>query len=154
MMKKRIVYIVCAVVFVACNKPSRMEQYRAEKHVRDSIALVEQQRTQAYYESQLEALMPVADSLLTFFTYERNKKYQDHGYYVTTGKNGLRILVRDDGKEILLYREGKRVKSSDDPKILRAEELQTVIKDIQECEKRIRHTSLEVQKYEKRLEKH
>ena len=97
--------------------------------------------------------MPVADSLLTFFTYERNEKYQDHGYYVTNGRNNLRILVRDDGKEILLYREGKPVQTSDDPKMQRAQELQVVIKDIQECEKRIKHTSLEVQKYEKRLQK-
>ena len=153
MMNKGVLYIALAITLIACNKPSRLEQYRAERHVKDSIALVEQQRTQAYYESQLEALMPVADSLLTFFTYERNEKYQDHGYYVTNGRNNLRILVRDDGKEILLYREGKPVQTSDDPKMQRAQELQVVIKDIQECEKRIKHTSLEVQKYEKRLQK-
>lgn len=153
MMNKGVLYIVLAITLIACNKPSRLEQYRAERHVKDSIALVEQQRTQAYYETQLEALMPVADSLLTFFTYERNEKYQDHGYYVTNGRNNLRILVRDDGKEILLYREGKPVQTSDDPKMQRAQELQVVIKDIQECEKRIKHTSLEVQKYEKRLQK-
>lgn len=153
MMNKGVIYIALAITLIACNKPSRLEQYRAERHVKDSIALVEQQRTQAYYETQLEALMPVADSLLTFFTYERNEKYQDHGYYVTNGRNNLRILVRDDGKEILLYREGKPVQTSDDPKMQRAQELQVVIKDIQECEKRIKHTSLEVQKYEKRLQK-
>lgn len=153
MMNKGVLYIALAITLIACNKPSRLEQYRAERHVKDSIALVEQQRTQAYYETQLEALMPVADSLLTFFTYERNEKYQDHGYYVTNGRNSLRILVRDDGKEILLYREGKPVQTSDDPKMQRAQELQVVIKDIQECEKRIKHTSLEVQKYEKRLQK-
>ena len=152
-MNKGVLYIALAITLIACNKPSRLEQYRAERHVKDSIALVEQQRTQAYYETQLEALMPVADSLLTFFTYERNEKYQDHGYYVTNGRNNLRILVRDDGKEILLYREGKPVQTSDDPKMQRAQELQVVIKDIQECEKRIKHTSLEVQKYEKRLQK-
>lgn len=153
MMNKGVIYIALAITLIACNKPSRLEQYRAERHVKDSIALVEQQRTQVYYETQLEALMPVADSLLTFFTYERNEKYQDHGYYVTNGRNNLRILVRDDGKEILLYREGKPVQTSDDPKMQRAQELQVVIKDIQECEKRIKHTSLEVQKYEKRLQK-
>ena len=153
MMNKGVLYIALAITLIACNKPSRLEQYRAERHVKDSIALVEQQRTQAYYETQLEALMPVADSLLTFFTYERNEKYQDHGYYVTNGRNNLRILVRDDGKEILLYREGKPVQTSDDPKMQRAQELQVVIKDIQECEKRIKHTSLEVQKYEKRVQK-
>lgn len=159
MMKKEFLYIVCAIVLIACNKPSRLEQYRAEKHVKDSTALVEQQRTLAYYEGQLEALMPIADSLLTFFTYERNEKYQDHGYYVAKRSN-VRILVRDDGREILVYKEGKRqanpdnsLRGKDKEAIEQAKELQIVIKDIQECEKRIKHTSLEVQKYEKRLEK-
>lgn len=157
MMNKGVLYIALAITLIACNKPSRLEQYRAERHVKDSIALVEQQRTQAYYETQLEALLRVADSLLTFFSYERNEKYQDHGYYVVKGERlkvkGERILVRDDGKEILVYREGKPVQTSDAPQMQRAQELQVVIKDIQECEKRIKHTSLEVQKYEKRLQK-
>lgn len=155
-MKRFIVYIslVCVAFLCACNRPSRVEQYRAEKYQRDSIALIEQQRTLTYYESQLESLMPVADSLIALFSYERNEKYQDHGFYVTTGKNNLRILVRDDGKDLLLYRDGKRIKEADDPKITRARELQVVISDVHELEIRIRRTSLEIQKYEKRLEKH
>ena len=139
------------VVLVGCNKPSKMEQYRAEKHVRDSVGLVDQQRSLAFYESQLELLKPKADSLLPYFKYEKNEKYQDHGNYVLTGKNGLRILVRDDGKELLLYKEGKRIASTNDPQYERAQELQIVINDIHELEKRIDKTSLEIQKYEKRL---
>lgn len=139
------------VVMVGCNKPSKMEQYRAEKHVRDSVGLVDQQRSLAFYESQLELLKPKADSLLPYFKYEKNEKYQDHGNYVLTGKNGLRILVRDDGKELLLYKEGKRIASTNDPEYERAQELQIVINDIHELEKRIDKTSLEIQKYEKRM---
>ena len=139
------------VVLAGCNKPSKMEQYRAEKHVRDSVGLVDQQRSLAFYESQLELLKPKADSLLPYFKYEKNEKYQDHGNYVLTGKNGLRILVRDDGKELLLYKDGKRIASTNDPQYERAQELQIVINDIHELEKRIDKTSLEIQKYEKRL---
>ena len=152
-MRKSVLFL-CAIALVACNRPSRVEQYKAEKHRSDSIHLVEQTTSLGYYQSQLEQLMPVADSLLPFFTYEKNEKYQDHGYYVVKGKQGLRIKVRDDGKEpILLYRDGKRIDQTDDPAYERAEHLRIVMADIKECEKRIARTSLEVQKYEKRLQK-
>ena len=149
------------VVLVGCNKPSKMEQYRAEKHVRDSVGLVDQQRSLAFYESQLELLKPKADSLLPYFKYEKNEKYQDHGNYVITVTGyGLRVMVRDDGKELLLYKDGKRLtneqanglKSEREREAFeRAQELQIVINDIHELEKRIDKTSLEIQKYEKRL---
>lgn len=148
--------VICGVVVLlmgACNRPSRVEQYRAEKHRMDSVRLEEQVRSMAYYEAQLDSLMPVADSLIALFSYERNEKYQDHGYYVANGRNGLRILVRDDGKETLLYQNGKRIPQSDDDKMDRAEHLQVVIRDIKELEKRIFKTSLEISKYEKRLTK-
>lgn len=138
---------------MACNRPSKAEQYKAEKHLQDSVSLVDQQRTLAYFQAQLDSLLPVSDSLLHFFQYERNEKYQDHGNYVLKGRNGLRILVRDDGKELLLYQNGKRIEHSDDPKTETARHLQIVISDIKELEKRIARTSLEVQKYQKRLQK-
>lgn len=138
---------------MACNRPSKAEQYKAEKHLQDSVSLVDQQRTLAFFQAQLDSLLPVSDSLLHFFQYERNEKYQDHGNYVLNGRNGLRILVRDDGKELLLYQNGKRIEHSDDPKTETARHLQIVISDIKELEKRIARTSLEVQKYQKRLQK-
>ena len=153
-MKKEVIWMaLCGLVLVGCNKPSRVEQYRAEKHERDSISLMEQQRSLAYYEAQLDSLLPVADSLLTMFKYEKNDKYQDHGNYVVTGKKGERILVRDDGQEILVYQNGKRIEPVDDPQYAQAQHLQIVISDIKELEKRIAKTSLEVQKYQKRLQK-
>ena len=143
-----------ALLCMACNKPSRVEAYRAEKHVRDSIALVEQAQSMDYYQSQLVLLQPKADSLLALFAYEKNNKYQDHGYYVATGRNGLRVKVRDDSQlPILIYRDGKRLETTDDPVFLRAQELQVVMSDIRELETRIRRTSLEISKYEKRLDK-
>ena len=159
---KRTIYILAVCVLVVSGmmlsgcgkKTSAVEQRRAEKHVRDSVALMEQERSLAYYQSQLEILAPQADSLLALFKYEKIEKYQDHGYYVATGKNGLRVKVRDDGKgDILLYREGKRIESADDEAFERAQHLHIVINDINELEKRIQHTSLEVQKYQKRLQK-
>ena len=148
-----LVIVLCGLVAAACNKPSRAEQYKAEKHVKDSVALAEQERSLAYYQEQLEQLLPKADSLMAFFKYERNEKYQDHGFYVLNGRNGLRILVRDDGKDLLLYKEGKRIEHTEDPSLERAKHLQIVISDVKECEKRIARTSMEVQKYQKRLQK-
>ena len=153
--------VICGVVVLlmgACNRPYRVEQYRAEKHRMDSVRLEEQVRSMAYYEAQLDSLMPVADSLIALFTYERNEKYQDHGYYVVKGERlkvkGERILVRDDGKEILAYKNGKRVELTPDNEAYQsAEHLQVVIRDIKELEKRIFKTSLEISKYEKRLTK-
>ena len=143
--------IVVMLMLAGCNKPSKVDQYRAEKHVRDSVGLVDQQRSLDYYQQQLDSLLPQADSLLCYFKYEKNERYQDQGNYILTGTNGLRILVRDDGKEILLYRDGKRIESTNDPQFERAQQLQIVINDIRELEKRIAKTSLEIQKYQKRL---
>ena len=159
-MRKRLFWIaLCGLVMAGCNKPSKVEQYRAEKHERDSVSLTEQQRSLAYYEAQLDSLLPVSDSLIVLFKYEKNDKYQDHGNYVQSLPNGLRILVRDDGKELLLYRNGKRqaypdpsVKGREQEAVERAQHLQIVIRDIKELEKRITRTSLEIQKYEKRLQ--
>ena len=153
--------VVCGVVMLlmgACNRPSRVEQYRAEKHVMDSVRLEEQVRSMAYYTAQLDSLMPVADSLIALFNYERNEKYQDHGFYVIKNEKlkiknyEMRVMVRDDGKEILAYKNGKRVElTPDNEAYQRAEHLQVVIRDIKELEKRIFKTSLEISKYEKRI---
>lgn len=155
-------FALCGIVLAGCNKPSKVEQYRAEKHERDSVALIEQQRSLAYYEVQLDSLLPVSDSLVVLFKYEKNDKYQDHGNYVQTLPGGLRVLVRDDGKELLLYRNGKRFEVTGESMnelrndrekeaVDRAQHLQIVIRDIKELEKRISRTNLEIQKYEKRL---
>lgn len=151
-MKRFLLGIMCLALMAGCNKPSRVEQYKAEKHRQDSIRLWEQEKSMNFYQTALDSLTTQADSLTALFTYERNKKYQDHGYYVTRGRNGLRILVREDGKEILMYKEGKRVENTNDEMLSRAQHLQIVIRDINELEKRIRKTSLEIQKYQKRLQ--
>lgn len=169
-MKRGVGIKIVFVLFLTCclaacggkERTSRIEQYQAQTHEQDSIGLMEQQRTLTYYQSQLEAMMPVVDSLIPLFKYEaKDPKYQDHGYYVLS-RNGMRILVRDDGQDLLMYREGKRVdvdqyrlkeKDPEFPLFERAQHLQIVMSDILELEKRICQTSLEIQKYEKRLQK-
>ena len=160
-MRRYTLFIVLAIALVGCHRSSRVDQYKAEKRAQDSVRLEEQIRSMTYYESQLETMGPKADSLLALFSYERNEKYQDHGYYVVKDAwlraRDYRILVRDDGREILIYHNGKRSEKIADTKFeeayLLAEELQITIKDIKELEKRILRTSLEIQKYEKRLQK-
>ena len=159
-MRQYTLFIVLAIAMVGCHRPSKVEQHRAEKRAQDSVRLEEQIRSLAFYESQLEVMGPKADSLIALFSYERNEKYQDHGFYVVKNTwlraRDYRILVRDDGREILTYRNGKRIEPAADPKFeeayRQAEELQVTIKDIKELEKRIYRTSLEVQKYQKRLQ--
>ena len=165
-MRKGWIFIVLALLWTGCNKASKVEQYHAEKHVRDSVALGDQERSMVYYQAMLDSLTPQADSLIALFQYERNEKYQDHGYYVIKNEKlkiknyELRVMVRDDGKDVLAYKSGKRLtdermnelRSEGNEAIQRAEHLQIVIRDIKELEKRISKTSLEIQKYEKRLE--
>ena len=164
-MRKYVFFIICALVMAGCNKPSKMDQYHAEKHVRDSIALGEQERSMVFYQSQLDSLMPVVDSLLPLFNYEKNEKYQDQGYYVVKPSafsyrySDLRVMVRDDGRDVLVYKEGKRftdervneLRLKGNEALDRADHLAVVMRDVKELEKRIQRTSLEIQKYEKRL---
>ena len=171
-MKKTLYILLCAVamICVSCHKgPSAAEQRRQEKHERDSVSLIEQQRSMAYYQSQLDALQPKADSLIAMFRYEKNDKYQDHGNYVLE-RGRLRVLVKDDAQqEPIGYLNGLRVDlapcrvegspeqkqlwPSERPIIESAYDLYTVMADIRELEKRIARTSLEIEKYEKRLQK-
>ena len=147
--------IVSVLLLVSCGKrESKLEQYQAQKHERDSIGLANQEQSLRFYQSQLDSLLPIADSLIAQFRYEKNEKYQDHGYYVQTGRDGLRVLVRDDGREpILMYRNGQRVEEQSGETVERAEHLAVVMRDIKELEKRIVRTSFEIQKYQKRLQK-
>ena len=174
MMKELMIIGAVMLVMAGCNKPSKIEEYHAEKHRKDSTALAEQQRTLDFYQQQLDSLLPQADSLIALFKYEKNEKYQDRGYYVVDYaklKNppyDMRIMVRDDGKEVVAYREGKRLTDEQVYELTgggkngarntgvrsaleRAQHLQIIIHDINELEKRIGKTSLEVKKYQKRL---
>ncbi len=226
--------LAALLLFAACTpRPSKAELRRAEKHAQDSIALEEQRRSLEYYQSQLEQLQPVADSLLTLFQYEKQEKYQDHGFYGfrvqqsqrNTNRSYLQVLVRDDGQPLVrcYYYGAQRIgfeqvelavgdmavllsgsshafeaegwhqmltltdsaalqamkwadayasqrvrvrymehgragfvfylSEADKTAMRQACQLSVVMSDIYELEKRIRRTSLEVEKYQKRLQK-
>lgn len=170
-MKKTLYILLFAATLVSCGQrgPSAAEQRRLEKHRQDSIALCDQQRSLDYYQSQLLELQPKADSLLPLFRYEKNDKYQDHGNYVME-RGRLRVLVRDDARlEPIGYLNGKRINlgsyrlegspeykqlwPTEHQAIEAADHLAVVMADIRELGKRIQRTSLEIEKYQKRLQK-
>lgn len=225
--------LLVSVLLIGCQSHPTAEQRRQQKHQQDSIALVQQERTLDYYQTQLDSLMPHADSLLRLFAYDRDERYQDNGYYGkrsqqsshNAGRCYPQVLVRDDGRaqvrffyygtshidfqrvtlavedlEITLSgsvhsfeaegwhqiltlqdstayealrfidaHERDRVRVSykgesrtgavyylndqDREALLQGYALSVVMTDVYELEKRIRHTALEVQKYQKRLQK-
>jgi len=155
-------YSLGFLLMMSCSSPSsRLEQYRADKHQRDSIGLMEQQRSAAYYQACLDSLVQVADSLLPYFKYEKNEKYEDLGYYVVTSRSGLRVKVRDDGhRPVLAYRAGKPLqgnstewKLNDDERatVERAEHLAIVISDIHQFEQLVQQANAKIHMYQIRL---
>ena len=66
------------------HRVSKIEEYHAEKHRKDSTALAEQQRSLDFYQHQLDSLLPQADSLIALFKYEKNEKRE-----MTDGLNFL-----------------------------------------------------------------
>ncbi len=95
------------LVGTACSpKQKTAAERQAEKHQQDSVALTEQERSWAYYDSVKQTLLPQADSLMCEFSYEKNEKYEDNGRYThkllrtgnNTARNYLQAIVWDNGK--------------------------------------------------------
>ena len=105
--------LLCGVLLLCgCGRqPSKAEVRKAEKRQRDSIALVAQERTLAYYDSLQQALAPELDALLPKFKYEKDERYEDKGHYVhrllrttsNTARNYIQTYVRDDGQTIVRF---------------------------------------------------
>lgn len=78
--------------------PKCVEQRMQAKALEDSIVYVESLRDADYADSLLASLMPKADSLLRFFRYEKNERYEDVGKYVhrllQTGSNAQRCFLQ------------------------------------------------------------
>ena len=49
--------MICLSMLVSCGGESKLDRYRAEKHERDSVGLVDQQRTLAYFQSRNTRIM-------------------------------------------------------------------------------------------------
>lgn len=109
-MRKIIIFGLVCVLCASCgpHKPT-VAELRAQKHVKDSIGLVQQEQTMAYADSLLQLQMPIADSLLPRFKYVKNDRYEDHGHYICrdleAGGLGQRIFlqayVTDDMKTVV-----------------------------------------------------
>ncbi|MGM9810642.1 MAG: hypothetical protein ACI30J_07230 [Paludibacteraceae bacterium] len=105
--------LLCGVLFLCgCGRqPSKAEVRKAEKRQQDSLALVAQERTLAYYDSLQQALAPELDALLPRFKYEKDERYEDKGHYVhrllrttsNTARNYIQTYVRDDGQTIVRF---------------------------------------------------
>ena len=93
------------------QQPSKAEKMKAEKRSQDSLALLAQERTLAYYDSLQQVLAPELDSLLPRFKYEKDERYEDKGHYVhrllrttsNTARNYIQTYVRDDGQTIVRF---------------------------------------------------
>ncbi len=89
--------------------PKEVPQRRLAKALQDSIIYLESQTNIAYTDSLLPPLFAKADSIMKFFRYEKNEKYEDHGQYIhrllattsNTSRNFLQAYVRDDRKTIV-----------------------------------------------------
>ncbi len=102
-----LVLVSCVlVVCTSCgNSRPTAEQRRQEKRQQDSLSLVAQEKSYAYYDSLHTALLPVADSLLKEFRYEKNEQYEDCGHYThkllrttaNTQRNYIQASIRDNG---------------------------------------------------------
>lgn len=96
-------FVLLSLVSCGPKQPTAAER-RAEKHHQDSIALTEQERSLAYYDSLYQTLLPVSDSLMHEFQYEKNEQYEQTGKYThrllrttqNTSRNYIQACVRDD----------------------------------------------------------
>lgn len=122
-MQKNIIFCLflgTILIFMATacrpNKPT-VKQLRAERHVQDSLALTQQQRSLAYYDSLLQATLPTVDPILKRFRYVREDQYEDHGHYEhrllsttsNTARNFIQIYITDDYRmEVKAYYYGSQ----------------------------------------------
>lgn len=225
--------ILLVIMMIACapKKPT-VAELRAEKHASDSIALIQQRKSLAYYDSTLSSILPLIDPMLKKFHFEQQTQYEDHGHYVhnllkttsNTNRNFIQTYVLDNhttlvrayyygasqirlqsielqsdsvfasfsGDAYAFQSEGwhetltlqgekaiellqfinafytKRIRvalkgektscyfvlsDNDKKSLMETYQLATIMTDIHELEKQVRQTSLQVEKYEKRLAK-
>ena len=83
---------------VSCSGENAADKMRREKMAADSLSLIRAKQTAVYSDSILNTLLPKADSLIKFFSYEKQENYEDHGYYthrlLTTQKNTQRQFLQ------------------------------------------------------------
>ncbi len=87
------------VCFFSCShRPSKVEQMRQEKALRDSLNYEQTKQNRHYSDSLLQVLLPQTDPLLLSFVYSKHEKAEDHGHYVhrllQTGTNTQRCFLQ------------------------------------------------------------
>ena len=89
--------------------PKQVPERRLAKALEDSIVYLEALSNIAYTDTMLPPLFAKADSVMRYFRYEKNEKYEDHGQYIhrllttnsNTSRNFLQAYVRDDRKTLV-----------------------------------------------------
>lgn len=93
------IILMLTPVLIGCeSKPNRITQEREQKRLRDSIDLINQQRTSIYTDSLLQTLLPKLDSALQCFHFEQNEQYESHGRYtyptLLSSRNNARCFLQ------------------------------------------------------------
>ena len=166
--------------FVSCGpkQPTAAER-RAEKHRQDSIALIEQRRSLAYYDSLYQTLLPIADSLIKEFQHEvilsadslsdtfrgSTHAFEAEGWHETLSllqedairclhfidvysANRVRVSLVGSQSRAVFY-----ISDNDKKALMSTYRLGITMRDLRDLETHIRLTSLQIEKYQKRLEK-
>ncbi len=233
---RKLTGVIIGIVLVLCScgpKKPTVAELRQQKHVEDSLSLIAQESSLAYYDSLLQALLPQVDPMLKSFKYIKDERYENHGHYIhkllqstsNTSRNFVQAIVNDDftanvkcfyygaGKiniqsvtleadsmqanyggssfafesegwhetltlsgenareflkfidayptsRICVVMQGAKTKyryylSENDRKaLMETHQLITCMSDVHQLEQMVRQTSLQIEKYQKRLEKH
>lgn len=106
MPKKPLILLLSSLfLLVGCGpKKKSVAEMRAEKRAQDSLELIRQRQSLAYYDSTLQTLLPEVDNMLKPFEYSKQSQYEDHGHYVhkllktnrNVEHNYLQVYADDD----------------------------------------------------------
>ena len=99
--------------------PKAYKILREAEILRRDAMIKENERNVVFFESELRSLMAVLDSMVTRFDFNKDKRYQDRGYYTSPSQsvaqnafnNFLRAFVFEDGAMYLTsFYRGKSIK--------------------------------------------
>lgn len=98
--------------------PKAYKTLREAEALRHEVLIREKERDIAYFNSELQRLVELRDTMLKEFDYSRNAKYQDMGVYSVPSQaisknafnNFLRATVKENGEAVLTsYYRGARI---------------------------------------------
>lgn len=98
--------------------PKAYKTLREAETLRHEVLIREKERDIAYFNSEMQRLVELRDTMLKEFDYSRNAKYQDMGVYSVPSQaisknafnNFLRATVKENGEAVLTsYYRGARI---------------------------------------------